>query len=170
MRFEITKGEDGVGFDIGRVVTEFLLGRKPGEIGDDYLQVEPYPLAFKAIAVLVDAAGPSLTYAVSYCRTEVEVMTRRWLLYHGFYRTTGFRPCMLGFTQDWKKKADEAMRLTDGRAKSFTDDKLAVLTPMRSVVPHLFLYGDQPEDQVVPDGIEHVSDWTAVLAKHGLSF
>jgi hypothetical protein len=127
-------------------------------------------MAFEGIAVLVDAASPSLTCAVSYCQSEVEAMIRRWLRHHGFYKATGFDPDKLGFTRDWRNKACELMRLTDGKAVSFTDDKLAVLMPMRPAVPHLFLYGDQPVGRVVPADIEPVNDWVGVLAKHGLSF
>lgn len=171
MSFVIVKGRDGVGFDFGRVVTEFLLGRKASEIGDSFLDVPPYTGAFEGVAALVDAATPSLTCVVSYVSElggVVETMTRRWLQYHNFYKETGFRPDKIGFTTNWRDKASLLMQLTDGKAKSFTDDKLMVLERMRPTVPHLFLYGQQPAEQVTPGGIEHVADWTAVLAKHGL--
>jgi hypothetical protein len=167
MRFAIE--DTWFGFDIGRVVTEFLLGRRPDDIGDAYLYVEPYPQAFEAIGAFVEATSPSRTYAVSYCRLQVEMMTRRWLSHHRFYERTGFRPDMLGFTQDLRtNKASEAMRLTGGRATSFMDDKLVMLTPMQGLVPQLILYGPQPNEQTVPQGIEQADDWPTALAMFGL--
>lgn len=157
------------GFDIGRVVTEFLQGKKPQDIGDDYLDVKPYPHAFEAIELIIAQTAASRTYAVSYCWPTVEAMTRRWLVHHRFYDRTGFQPDMLGFTHNYRDKATEAMRLTKGRATDFVDDKLVVLDPMRGIVPNLILFGPQPFDQVVPNDIVHVDDWLELLALYGLS-
>ncbi len=158
------------GFDIGKVVTEFLAGRNPHTLGDEFLDVPPYDMAFESIAAIIDATSPTRTYAVSYCGTLVESMTRRWLAHHGFYARTGFRPEMLGFTQDWTKKAQIALQLTGGKATSFVDDKLVVLEPMIGLIPDLMLYGEQPPGQIVPAQIHPVNNWTSgVLPRYGLT-
>lgn len=156
------------GFDFGRVVTEFLLGRTAEQAEKNFLDVKPYPFAFEAIATIVEATS-GRTFCVSYCKSKVESMTRRWLTHHKFYDVTGFRPEMLAFTQDYTQKADEALSITNGKATHFVDDKLVILDPMRGRLPNLQLFGEQPENQVVPAGIERVANWPAVVERLGLT-
>ena len=162
---ETTQTTARLGIDIGRVImcpvgedgrpdTSFL---QAGE--REALEVPPTPGMFDVVPRLV-RQFQGRVWLVSKAGPRIERLTRRWLQHHGFFERTGLRPDRVRFCRRREDKREHAVSLG---LTHFIDDRSDVLSYLRGVVPHLFLFGVQTEP--VPDWVVHVLDWTAVAAR-----
>lgn len=136
--------EARLGVDIGRVIigggdqpgadTSFLDGDE-----DRAMATPAVPGALETLPLLVQAFSGRV-WLVSKCGPKVQARTRRWLRQHGFSQQTGIPMENLRFCLQRPQKADHARQL---RLTHFIDDRLDVLTALRSLVPTLLLFGPQ---------------------------
>lgn len=156
-----------VGFDVGRVIVEFLQGKPVQEAEKTYLEVPPNPGAFEVIGESVDRYGPADNYIISRCGDRVRAMIVQWLNYHDFYRITGFKTQEhLHFTYLCEEKGALADGLEGGPLTRFVDDSMTVLTHMN--VRHKILFGPQPQEFILPDDVAWACDWMAARQPLGL--
>ena len=152
----------GLGIDIGRVImrpvnddgqpdTSFLTA-------DDAAAVEtpPAPGMFDVVPRLVDAFGGRV-WLVSKAGARIEALTRRWFVRHEFFARTGLREDQARFC---RRREDKRAHAAELRLTHFIDDRTDVLTHLRGLVPHLGLFGVQPQQP--PDWVVPIADWPAV--------
>ena len=162
---ETTQTTARLGIDIGRVImcpvgedgrpdTSFL---QAGE--REALDVPPTPGMFDVVPRLV-RRFQGRVWLVSKAGPRIERLTRRWLQHHRFFERTVLRPDRVRFCRRREDKREHAVSLG---LTHFIDNRSDVLSYLRGVVPHLFLFGVQTEP--VPDWVVHVLDWTAVAAQ-----
>lgn len=150
-----------LGIDIGRVIigpvvdgqqdTSFL-----GTRFEEAMLTPPADGAFDTIARLADDFEQ--IHLISKCGESVQRKSLGWLDHHDFYGVTGIPRDRVHFCRKRPDKAPIARRL---RLTHFIDDRLDVLRPMRGIVQHLLLFGEQ-EASVHPPWVRHVPDWDAV--------
>ena len=162
--------EPRIGIDIGKVImapikggradTSFLSGGL-----EKALKTPPSPGAFKGVGELVSAfAGRA--WLVSKAGPNVQHKTKQWLKHWDFYGKTGLPRTHLRFCLERAQKAGHCRQL---KITHFIDDRLDVLKHLRGLVPNLYLFGEQPRLETVPDWVTHVIDWQATtdtLLKH----
>jgi hypothetical protein len=156
-----------IGFDVGRVIVDFLAGRSAAIAEHDFLDVPPAPLAFQVIGDCVRQHGAGKIFIISRCGDTVRDMTRRWLVHQDFYAATGFLVENLHFTYRCEEKAEVARNLPGGPLSHFVDDGMAVLSSMHDVT-HRLLFGPQPAAFVPPAGITMVPSWEALRPRLNL--
>lgn len=149
-----------IGIDIGRVImapvkggkadTSFLTGGL-----EKALQTPPSPGAFDGVKSLVEAfAGQA--WLISKAGPNVQDKTKQWLRHWDFYAATGLPQNHLRFCLQRSQKAGHCKQL---RITHFIDDRLDVLEHLRGRVANLYLFGEQPRLDRVPDWATHVGDW-----------
>lgn len=152
-----------LGIDIGRVIigaadadgsadTSFLSGteeaalRTPATVG-----------AFEAISELTRAFAGRV-WLVSKCGPRIQQLTRRWLARCSFFERTGMAENHLRFCL---KRPEKRVHCEAIGATHFIDDRLDVLQHLTPFVPHLYLFGHQPQRAEVPAWAQPTLDWPA---------
>ncbi len=154
------KREPGIGIDIGRVImapvvggradTSFLSGGLEKALG-----TPPSPGAFEGVRSLVSAfAGRA--WLISKAGPKVQQKTKQWLRHWHFYDETGLPRTHLRFCLQRSQKSLHCRQL---RLTHFIDDRLDVLEHLRGLVPDLYLFGEQPDLDGIPDWVTPVADW-----------
>ncbi|MBF6214697.1 hypothetical protein IU433_25695 [Nocardia puris] len=152
----------GLGVDFGRVIQGATLAS--GEADTVFLsggfaeamRTPASPNAFEVIARLVPLfAGRA--WVISKCGPRVQERTRQWLEHHDFHGRTGIPRENVRFCLRRHEKAAHCAELG---ITHMIDDRLDVHRALRGLVPHLYLFGVQPEP--APDWVEHVATWPAV--------
>jgi hypothetical protein len=151
--------EPRLGVDFGRVIhggaaesgpadTAFLDGdleqalRSPATVG-----------AFEALPRLV-ALFDGRVWVISKCGERVQRRTLRWLDHHDFYARTGVSP---GHVRFCRERADKAIHCAELGITHMVDDRLDVHGALRGLVPHLYLFGPQPD--LFPGWVRHTLTW-----------
>ncbi|MGA7329331.1 MAG: hypothetical protein WBX25_33820 [Rhodomicrobium sp.] len=152
--------EPRVGIDIGRVImapikrgkadTSFLSGSL-----EKAMQTPPSPGAFEGVKALVTAFG-GRAWLISKAGPNVQQKTKLWLRHWDFYAATGLPSEHVRFCLDRPQKAEHCRQL---KITHFIDDRLDVLEAMREDVSHLYLFGEQPRLEEIPNWTMHVADW-----------
>ncbi|MCG8610656.1 MAG: hypothetical protein MI864_08985 [Pseudomonadales bacterium] len=152
-----------LGIDIGRVIigpvvdgvadTSFL-----GNTLEKAMLTTPSPRAFESIACLV-ALFEGNAWLVSKCGPGVQQKTKAWLRHWRFHEHTGVPESHVRFCRERAHKAHHCKQL---KITHFIDDRMDVLTHLRGLVPHLYLFGEQPKLRSIPDWLVHTKDWPAV--------
>lgn len=164
--------EPRIGIDIGKVIMAPVAGGKAdtsllsGSL-EKAMQTPPSPGAFEGVRTLVTAfAGQA--WLVSKAGPNVQQKTRAWLRHWDFYRITGLPPEHLRFCLERSQKAGHCKQL---KITHFIDDRLEVLEHLRGFVPNLYLFGEQPRLDTIPEWATHVGHWGAATAAvmHGLA-
>lgn len=157
--------EPRIGIDIGKVIMAPVVGGKAdtsflsGTL-EKAMQTPPSPGAFDVVRKLVTAfAGQA--WLVSKAGHNVQQKTRAWLKHWDFYRITGLPSGNVRFCLERSQKAGHCKQL---KITHFIDDRLDVLEHLRGSVPHLYLFGEQPRLEAIPDWVTHVGDWGQVAA------
>lgn len=155
-----------LGIDIGKVIMEPIRGGKAdtaflsGSL-ERAMETPPAPGAFDGVRTLVEAfAGQA--WLVSKAGPNVQAKTRRWLRHWDFFAATGLAPKHLRFCLRREDKAGHAKQL---KLTHFIDDRLDVLEHLRGIVPHLYLFGEQPRLKHIPDWVTPVADWPHTVAR-----
>jgi hypothetical protein len=140
-----TSNQPGIGIDIGRVIIE---GDRPGGdtsfLGggiDDVLRTPAIPGALETIARLTEAFSGNV-WLVSKCGRRMEEKTWIWLRDRQFSQVTGVPESHVRFCRERPEKANHARELA---LTHFVDDRIDVLEHLRDLVPHLFLFGAEPD-------------------------
>lgn len=154
------KKEPRIGIDIGRVIMAPVKGGKAdttflaGSL-DRAMQTPPAPGAFEGVRTLVDAfAGQA--WLVSKAGASVQYKTKLWFRHWDFFAETGLPSDHVRFCLRRSEKAAYCRQL---KITHFIDDRLDVLQYLRGLVPHLYLFGEQPSLIDIPDWVIHVLDW-----------
>ncbi len=149
-----------VGIDIGKVIIGPVLGGRAdtsflrGDLAKA-LETRPAEGALEGVAALVTAfAGQA--WLISKARPNTQMKTKHWLRHWDFYAKTGLPPGNLRFCLERRQKAGHCKQL---RITHFIDDRLDVLAQLRDLVPHLYLFGEQPDLDGAPDWLTLVIDW-----------
>lgn len=154
-----------LGVDIGRVI---IAGSDDPDAADTafFGADEQAMLATPAVDEVFDVL-PRLVerfdgrvWLISKAGARIQRRTERWLAHHRFFERTGIPSDNLRFTL---LRADKAVHARELGLTHFVDDRLDVLEALRDVVPHLYLFGPQP--QLAPDWVQHTPDWRAVEAR-----
>ncbi len=156
--------QEKIGLDFGRVImgavrngqadTSFL-----GTTFNEAMQSKPEPGAFDVIGQLVDWFAAEV-WIVSKCGPSVENKTRGWLKHWNFYAETGVDREKVRFC---RQRSEKALICRQLGITQFVDDRFDVLTPMRGIVPKLYLFGEQDPTLRIPDWVIPVADWQALL-------
>lgn len=154
----MNRESSALGIDIGRVI---IHGDGPDTafVGagsdEEAMRAPAIDGAFEHVARLVERFSATRVWLVSKCGKKVEARTRMWLARHRFHVTTGLSPENVRFCRDRREKAPICDALGIG---FFVDDRLDVLSAMRGVVAHRFLFGasSSPEAGILP-----VPTWAA---------
>lgn len=158
--------EPRIGIDIGRVIMAPVVGGRAdtsfltGDL-EAALRTPPSPGAFDGVRRLVEAFS-GRAWLVSKAGRSVQDKTKRWLRHWDFYAETGLPREHLRFCLKRPEKAGHCKQLKIG---FFIDDRLDVLEHLRGTVPRLYLFGEQPRLETMPDWVAHVPDWGAATAE-----
>ncbi|MDJ0942647.1 MAG: hypothetical protein QNJ30_04255 [Kiloniellales bacterium] len=154
------KSEPGIGIDIGRVIMAPVVGGRAdtsflsGGL-EKALATPPSPGAFDGVRSLVSAfAGRA--WLISKAGPKVQHKTKQWLRHWDFYDETGLPRSHLRFCLQRSQKALHCRQL---RLTHFIDDRLDVLEHLRDLVPNLYLFGEQPDLDEIPDWVNPTTDW-----------
>jgi hypothetical protein len=157
--------EPRIGIDIGRVIMAPVQGGKAdtsflsGTL-ERAMQTPPSPGAFQGVKTLVEASG-GRAWLVSKAGPNVQHKTKLWLRHWDFCAATGLPPDHVRFCLERRQKAGHCRQL---KITHFIDDRLDVLDALRGDVPHLYLFGEQPQLEAIPDWVVHVKDWGRATA------
>ncbi len=151
-----------LGIDFGKVIVGPLVNGKAdtsflGGSLQQAMQTLPSPGAFESIEKLVTLFRGEV-WIVSKCGPSVQKKTKAWLQHWDCYAKTGLDPQRVLFCLQRHEKAPICRELT---ITHFVDDRSDVLAPMRGLVPHLYLFGEQAE--TVPEWTIHTPDWPTAL-------
>ncbi len=159
-------GESRLGLDIGRVI---IAGPEDSDSSDtaffetdwaEILATPPVEGMFETVPRLVELFERRV-WLVSKCGPRIQRHTEAWLDHHRFFERTGIPAGNLRFCRRRSDKAPHCRRLG---ITHFVDDRLDVHEALREVVPHRYLFGDQPRLDQVPEWVEHTPDWPSVEA------
>ena len=149
-----------LGIDFGKVIisavesgsadTSFLSGTM-----DEAMRTPPNDAAFETIRDLVDTFDGNV-WIVSKASSSTQAKTRSWLQHWRFFDEVGLSWDKLRFCLRREEKAKHCREL---HVSHFIDDRLDVLNHLRPDVRHLYLFGEQPSDQEIPDWTVQVQDW-----------
>lgn len=149
-----------LGIDIGRVIMAPVKGGKAdtsflsGSL-ERAMRTPPSPGALEGVAELVEAFQGQ-AWLISKAGPRVQDKTKHWLRHWHFYRETGLPQNHLRFCLERSQKAGHCKQLC---ITHFIDDRLDVLEHLKEVVPNLYLFGEQPKLDQVPDWATPVADW-----------
>jgi hypothetical protein len=121
------------------------------------MQTPPSDGAMEVIQQLVRATNGNV-WLVSKAGPRIAALTTRWLSHVGFFPKTGLPHGNVRFCRE---RADKALHAQKLRLTHFIDDRADVLAHLRDVVPHLFLFGHQPERRG-PSPYRRVLTWDDV--------
>lgn len=97
-------------------------------------------------------------WIISKCGPRVRSLMLEWLDIHDFYDRTGIPR---GNVRCCEKRADKAEHCAKLGITHMIDDRLAVHTHLREVVPNLYLFGQQ-SSMITPDWVTPVLTWADV--------
>jgi hypothetical protein len=152
--------EPRIGIDIGRVIMTPVEGGKAdttflsGSL-ERAMQTPPSPGAFDGVKKLV-LAFSGRAWLISKAGPNVQHKTKLWLRHWDFYAITGLPPEQVRFCLERRQKAEHCRQL---KITHFIDDRLDVLEAMRDNVRYLYLFGEQPRLQEIPEWATHAVDW-----------
>lgn len=152
--------EPRIGIDIGRVIMTPVKGGKAdtsflsGSL-EKALATPPSPGAFVGVRSLVSAFG-GRAWLVSKAGPKVQYKTKQWLRHWDFYGETGLPRAHLRFCLERSQKVGHCRQL---KITHFVDDRLDVLEHLHGSVAKLYLFGEQPSLDEVPDWVTPVADW-----------
>jgi len=152
--------EPRIGIDIGRVIMAPVKGGKAdtsflsGGL-EKALATPPSPGAFVGVRSLVSAFG-GRAWLVSKAGPNVQHKTKQWLRHWDFYGETGLPREHLRFCLERSQKVGHCRQL---KITHFIDDRLDVLEHLHGSVAKLYLFGEQPSLDEVPDWVTPVADW-----------
>lgn len=154
------KNSPRVGIDIGRVIMSAISDGKSDTsfLSGDLqraMKTAPAPNAFEGVNALVEAFDGQ-AWLVSKAGPSVQFKTKEWLKHWKFFAETGLPRGNLRFCLRRPEKAGHCKQL---KISHFIDDRLDVLEHLRGVVPHLYLFGEQPHLECIPGWTKHVTDW-----------
>jgi hypothetical protein len=153
--------EPRLGVDFGRVIndgtrhpgggdTVFLTG------GFDQAMATPaMPECFDALARLATLFDGRV-WVVSKCGERIQQRTEQWLDHHDFWTRTGIGRDRIRFC---RRRPEKAVHCAELGITHFVDDRADVLTHLRGLVPHLYLFGKQ---RTVPTWARHTPGWRDV--------
>lgn len=149
-----------LGIDIGKVIMSPISGGKSDTsfLSGDLqraMQTPPSPNAFEGVKALVDAFD-SQAWLVSKAGPNVQFKTKEWLKHWKFFAETGLPRDNVRFCLQRPEKAGHCKQL---KISHFIDDRLDVLEHLRGIVSHLYIFGEQPRLNNIPDWVTHVADW-----------
>ena len=149
-----------IGIDIGRVIIGPVIGGKAdtsflGSTLEKAMETPPTPDAFESIAKLVDMFEGN-AWLVSKCGPNVQQKTKAWLRHWNFHTETGLPEGNVRFCLERPQKAHHCKQL---KLTHFIDDRLDVLQHLEGLVPNLYLFGEQPKLDLIPDWVTHVENW-----------
>lgn len=158
------KKQNRIGIDIGRVIIGSVIGGKAdtsflGGSLDKALLTQPSPHAFDSVAKLVDLFDGN-AWLVSKCGPSVQQKTKAWLKHWNFYQITGLPEGNVRFCLERPQKAHHCKQL---KITHFIDDRLDVLENLRGLVPNLYLFGEQPKLDLIPNWVSHTDNWISVV-------
>lgn len=149
-----------IGIDIGRVIIGPVIGGKAdtsflGSSLEKAMDTPPSPGAIEGVARLVTLFKGN-AWLVSKCGPNVQRKTKAWLKHWDFYEQTSMPPAHVRFCLERPQKAIHCKQL---KLTHFIDDRLDVLIHLRELVPNLYLFGEQPKLDGIPDWVSQVLDW-----------
>ena len=154
-----------IGIDIGRVIMAPVKGGKAdttflsGSL-EAALRTPPSPGAFEGVSMLVQAFE-GRAWLISKAGPRVQDKTKRWLRHWDFHGVTALPRDHVRFCLERQQKVGHCKQLC---ITHFIDDRLDVLQYLRGLVPRLYLFGEQPRLDEIPDWVEHVADWRHATA------
>jgi len=157
--------EARIGIDIGRVIMAPIVGGRADTgflSGSDTkaMKTPPSPQAFESVRRLVELLDGRV-WLVSKCGSNVQRKTRMWLDTWCFYQETGVRRGAVRFC---RRRPDKALHCRELKITHFIDDRVDVLVHLEGLVPHRYLFGEQPKLKRTPRGMHPVLDWPDALA------
>lgn len=134
-----------LGIDVGRVLISPGKDSAPdtsfiGGTLEDALRTPPYEGMFDVVPALVNRFCGQV-WIISKCGRRVQDRTLQWFDHHRFFERTGVNRLNVRFCL---KRPDKALHCRELRITHFIDDRVDVLEAMIGVVPHLYLFGEQP--------------------------
>lgn len=154
-----------IGIDIGRVIMTPVKGGKAdtsflsGSL-ERALRTPPSPGAFEGVSRLVQAFEGQ-AWLISKAGPRVQDKTKRWLRHWDFHGVTKLPSNHVRYCLERQHKVGHCKQLC---ITHFIDDRLDVLQYLHGLVPRLYLFGEQPRLDEVPDWVEHVEDWKCTTA------
>lgn len=156
------KSPPRIGIDIGRVIIGPVIGGKAdtaflGSTLEKAMETTPTQGAFESIASVVSLFEGN-AWLVSKCGPNVQKKTKAWLKHWNFHDATGLPEENVRFCLERPQKAHHCKQL---KLTHFVDDRLDVLQHLKDLVPNLYLFGEQPNRDSIPDWVIHVENWDA---------
>ena len=160
-----------LGIDVGKVIIGPVIGGKAdtaflGSTLEKAMDTPPSLNAFECITRLVDLFEGN-AWLVSKCGPNVQQKTKAWLRHWNFHEITGLPVNNVRFCLERPQKAHHCKQL---KITHFIDDRLDVLQHLNGLVPNLYLFGEQPKLDVIPDWVTHVENWINTADTIGTGF
>ncbi|MEZ6195306.1 MAG: hypothetical protein R3F20_06230 [Planctomycetota bacterium] len=151
-----------IGLDFGGVIIPLHRAVR----GEDTGLVEasdsaPRPGAIEAIRRMVEETEGQV-WIVSKAGPRMQERTRTWLANHEFHARTGLPESHVVFCL---KREEKAPICRDLGITHFVDDRIHLMQILRGVVPHLFLFVDDPGAANRPPWVREVSSWRQCVAE-----
>lgn len=141
---------DIIGIDIGGVII------KPAETeGDtsfftsDYLETPIIEGAADVIRRLKEERFGQHMYLVSKCGPRTQEKSREWLTYHNFFERSGMDPMNVHFC---RQRSDKARICRRFGINVFIDDRLDVLSHLKTVPTKIHFRNSSKSKKMTPDG------------------
>jgi hypothetical protein len=155
----LTELQPRLGIDFGRVIndgsshpdgddTAFLNGGYEAA-----MRTPAMPGAYESVARLTTLFGGHV-WIVSKCGERIQQRTLQWLDHNDFWTKTGMSRANTRFCRQRPEKAVHCKRLG---ITHFVDDRRDVLSHMRGVVDHLYLFGRQKSEP--PEWVTATPAW-----------
>jgi hypothetical protein len=153
-----------LGVDFGRVIHGGAAESGPADtvfLDGDLTRALRSPATEGAFEVLPRLVGlfDGHVWVISKCGERIQRRTLQWLEHHDFHARTGISPGQVRFC---RRRADKATHCAELGITHMIDDRLDVHRALRGLVPHLYLFGPQPDP--VPDWVRHTRTWADVEA------
>jgi hypothetical protein len=154
--------EPRLGVDFGRVInhvpshpdgedTAFLNGGF-----DAAMRTPASPGTYEVLSRLTELFEGRV-WIVSKCGERIQERTLQWLNHNDFWAQTGISPANARFC---RKRPDKALHCKELQITHFVDDRRDVLSHLRGLVDHLYLFG--PQKAEAPDWVTATPTWTDV--------
>ncbi len=157
----ISTQEPRLGIDFGGVLIPMgqHTPHQERQFGRRFL-LKPHPNALQRITDLVDVFQGQV-WIVSHCSERSEPLILRWLEQHQFFACAGMRREHVHFCRERSQKSPICAELG---ITHFIDDHMEIMEILRQTVPHLYLFGEQEEQNCAHDWIVPVANWNDAYA------
>ncbi len=150
-----------LGLDFGGVIIPMGLNnpRQERQFGQRFL-LKPHPNALQRVKDLVDVFQGRV-WIVSHCSERSEPLILRWLEQHQFFAWAGLSAEHVHFCRERPQKLPICTELG---ITHFIDDHMEIMDVLRPIVPHLYLFGEQEQDDCARPWTTPVFNWDEAYA------